>query len=186
MDAGIVDGAKTGSEKFGVYDVGDGLGGVDIGEDLGLLESVIVCGAGDGGGGILGNFRDHFGGGQAEADLVSIFRGDEESAQDEAGAADIDVVADEGVDDFHERGLDGMRVFEHGDGMETRLGRGADAADEALVKITKNFLAQGGGAATDSVDLDVGAGAGILGDCHGLYAFRFFWPQAWWGAVFWA
>lgn len=143
MGPGIVDRTKTCPEKSGVHDNGDGFWGVDFGEDFGLLEGVVVGAASDGGGGILGNLSDHLGCVHAEACLVGVFCGDEESAHDEAGAVDLDVVADEGVDDFHERGLDGLRIFKNGDGVEARLGRGANAADEALVEITKKLRCAG-------------------------------------------
>jgi len=74
--------------------------------------------------------------------LAGISGGDAECAEDEAGARNIDVVADQGVHDFHERGLDGLRVLEIGDGMEARFGRGAHAADHALMEITEDFLTQ--------------------------------------------
>jgi hypothetical protein len=59
---------------------------------------------------------------QSKTNLTRV-PGDGERAQDEAGASDIDLVADEDVDDLHERGLDGLRVLEIGDGMEARFGR---------------------------------------------------------------
>ncbi len=100
--------------------------------------------------------------------LAGVAGRDAERAQDEAGARDIDLVADEGVDDFHERGLDGLLVLEHGDGMEARLGWGAHAADHALMEITEDLLAQGGRAAADSVDFDVSADTSVWVDCHGF------------------
>jgi len=76
------------------------------------------------------------------------------------------VIADEGVDDLHERGLDGLSVFQERYGMEARFGRRAHGANHALVKVTENFLAESGGAAAGSVDLDVGADARVWMDCH--------------------
>ena len=139
----IVDWTKASPEESGIDDNGLRFWGVDFGEHFGLLKGVVVGATGDGGGGVLGNFGDHIGCVHAEACLFRVLGGDEESAHDEAGAVDFDVVADEGVDDFHERGLDGLGIFKHGNGMEARLGRGADAADEALLKITKHFVTQG-------------------------------------------
>jgi hypothetical protein len=46
--------------------------------------------------------------------------------------------------------------------VEARLWWGADASDHALVEVAEDFAAEGGGAAGGSVDLDVGAGAGVL------------------------
>ncbi len=78
------------------------------------------------------------------------------------------MVADEGVDDFHERGLDGLRVLEVGDGVEARFGRRTHAADHALMEIAEDFLAQRGRAAADSVDPDVSADASVGVECHGV------------------
>lgn len=149
------------------------LGGI-AGEGCGL------CGryrkwAGDWRGcGIFGNFLDHFALQTIEVSLARISDRDAERAQDEAGASNVDLVADEGVDDFHQRGLDGLRVLEIGDGMEARFGRSADAADHALMEITKDFAAEGGRAAADSVDLDVSADTSVGIDCHRVRAFRCF------------
>ena len=116
--------------------------------------------------GIFGNFLDHVALPAIEMSFARVPDGDAESAQDEASARDIDVVADEGVDDFHERGLDGLRVLEIGDGMEARFGRGAHTADHALMEITEDFLAQRWRAAADSVDLNVSTDASVWIDCH--------------------
>jgi len=78
------------------------------------------------------------------------------------GAFEVDGVADEGVDDFHEGGLDAFFVLDQGYGVEARLWWGADASDHALVEVAEDFSAEGGGAAGDSVDLDVGADGGVL------------------------
>src|SRR6202035_1765856 len=98
--------------------------------------------------------------------LARVPDGDAKRAQDEASARDIDVVADEGVNDFHERGLDGLLVLEISDGMEARFGRGAHATDHPLMEITEDFLAQRWRAAADSVDLDVSTDTSVWIDCH--------------------
>jgi len=46
--------------------------------------------------------------------------------------------------------------------MEARLWWRTDASDHALMEVAEDFAAEGRGAATDSVDLDVGADAGVL------------------------
>jgi hypothetical protein len=76
------------------------------------------CGFGGGGlhgglgwGGVVGDFADHFVFVEVEADAAGIFYGDVESAEHELGSAEVDSVAGEGVDDFHERSLDGLLVF---------------------------------------------------------------------------
>jgi hypothetical protein len=91
--------------------------------------------------GICGNFLDHVALATIETGLGGVAGGYAERAQDEAGAGDIDLIADEGVDDFHERGLDGFLILEHGDGMKARLGRSAHTADHPLMEITEDFTA---------------------------------------------
>ena len=88
------------------------------------------------------------------------------------GAAEVDGVANQGVDDLHEGGLDAFFIFDEGDGVKARLSGSAHAADHALMEVAEDFAAQSGGAAGDSVDLDVGASADILVERHGVGAFR--------------
>lgn len=118
-------------------------------------------------GGILGNFVDQISVRRAvEIGAWSVLCGDVEGAQDELGAAEVDGVAHEGVDDFHERDLDRLLVLKERHGMEARLGRRAHAADEALVDIAEGFAAKGGRAAANSIDFDVRAEACGLVECH--------------------
>jgi hypothetical protein len=84
----------------------------------------------------------------------------------EVGAAEVDGVAGDGVDDFHERGLDGLLVFDEGDGMEAGVVGDLDAAHHALMEVAEDFSAERGGAATDSRDLDVGADLDVGVDRH--------------------
>ena len=97
---------------------GDRLWPRDAGESAGLVD----CGGrrlGSGwGGGIVGDLADHFAFRHLEADAGGISGGDVKGAQDELGAAKVDGVADEGVDDLHERGLDGFLVLDEGDGVK--------------------------------------------------------------------
>jgi len=88
------------------------------------------------------------------------------------GAAEVYCVADQGVDDLHERSLDAFFVFDEGDGVKARLGGSAYAADHALMEIAEDFAVQSGGAARDSVDLDVSANADILVERHWVWTFR--------------
>jgi hypothetical protein len=107
------------------------------------------------GSGIVGDFLDHAGGVEVEADAAGIFDGDVESFEDEVGTAEIDGVAGDGVDDFHERGLDGLLVFDERDGMEASFRRSLDAAQHALMEVAELLSAQSGRAAADPSDLDV-------------------------------
>jgi hypothetical protein len=72
------------------------------------------------------------------------------------------VIAGEGVDDFHERGPDGLFVFDEGDGMQAGVGRSFNTAQHALVEVAELLSAQGGRAAGDAGDFDVLAVADIL------------------------
>lgn len=116
--------------------------------------------------GIFGNFGDDVGSVRLEVNEPAIPRCDVESPEDQAGAIHVDVIADEGVDDFHERRLNGFLIFKHGDGMDARLGRSAHTADHALMEIAKSFFAERGRATADSVDFDVGAVANCLSRRH--------------------
>jgi len=116
--------------------------------------------------GIFGNVGDHVMMKGLEVGVRRILHCDVKSAQNQAGAIHVDVIADEGVDDLHERGLDGLSVFQECYRMEARFGRRAHAANHALVEVAENFLAKSGRAAAGSVDLDVGADASAWMDCH--------------------
>src|ERR1039458_4005691 len=57
---------------------------------------------------------------QTGADLGALNLG---SGVVSGGAFEVDGVAGEGVDDFHEGGLDGLLVLDEGDGVEACVGR---------------------------------------------------------------
>jgi len=124
------------------------------------------------GSGVFRDFFDHAVGARAEVNLACVFRRHVKGAENELGAAVVDGVADEGIDDLHERGLDGCGIVEDGHGMKAGLGRSADAANHALMEVTENFAAQGGRAAAMSAGLDVSADASALSGGHGVFAFR--------------
>ncbi len=86
---------------------------------------------------------------------VQHFHGDVQGAQDETGTLGVEGVADESIEDFHERGLDGVLVFDDGDGMQARKRRAAHAAMGLLVKVAELLSAQRSCAATDAGDLDM-------------------------------
>src|ERR1019366_8921891 len=92
---------RSGADWLGPRDSRERAGLGDCGRS-GLLRG--------GGGGVVGNFVDHIALVDIEMDAGRIFHGDVKSAQDELGAAEIDSVANEGVDDLHERGLDAFLV----------------------------------------------------------------------------
>jgi len=136
-------------------DAGDfGAGGLAGGFGAGGLFDFQV-----GDGGVVGDVCDHVTD-AGEVDAADVADGGVEGAEDEFGALDFDAAAEQGVDDFHERGLDGFLVFEEGGVMDARRGRSFDRANHALVEIAELLSAESGGAATDSGDLDVGADFG--------------------------
>jgi hypothetical protein len=116
--------------------------------------------------GVLGDLGDCVFGVDAELYAGGVFYGDVQGADDQCGPFDIHGVAHEGVDDFHQRVLDGLFVFDHRDGMEARLWRATDAAVGVLVEVAELFSAESWGVATDSGDFDMSAAA-IVG--HGIY-----------------
>jgi hypothetical protein len=126
-----------------------------------VLRRFVLCGRG-----IVGNFLDHVVGVGVEADAAHVFDGNVKGAEDEFGAAEIDAVARERVDDFHERGLERLFVFDEGDRMEAGLRGCADAADHALMEVAELLSAKSGRAATDSGDLDVRARFNVGMDWH--------------------
>ena len=98
---------------------------------------------------------DHVAGLVVEADAPRIFDGDVQGFEDEVSALQVDGIGGHGVNDFHERGLDGLLIFDQGDGVNAGLGRNLHAAHHALVEVAELLSAESGGAATDSGDLDV-------------------------------
>jgi len=89
-------------------------------------------------------------------DVVGILDCDVKGFDDELGAAQIDLIAHDGIDGFHEGNLDGFLGLDesHGDNAGTPGGR--NATDHALMEVAKFLFAQGGRAALDSGDPDVG------------------------------
>jgi len=106
---------------------------------------------------VVGDLVDHAASHAVEADAVGVFHGDVEGLEHEVGTAEVDGVAGDGVDDFHERGLDGLLVFDESDGVEAGVRWHLDAAHHALVEVAELLSAESGGAAADSGDLDVSA-----------------------------
>jgi hypothetical protein len=109
---------------------------------------------------------DHAGAVGVEADAAGVLDGDVEGAEDEGGALEINGIAGEGVDDFHESGLDGFFVLDEGDGMKAGLGRSFDAAHHALMEVAELLSAESGRAATDSGDLDMSASCDVGVNWH--------------------
>jgi hypothetical protein len=141
----------------------DRLGTLDASERAGLREHRQRRLGRNGSGRVVGGFLDHLVLRVIEMDVGRIFHGDVEGAEDELGAVEVDSVADKCVDDLHERGLDAFLTLDEGNGVKARLGRGAHAAEHALMEVAKGFAAEGGRAARDSVDLDVAAEAEVVG-----------------------
>ena len=86
-----------------------------------------------------------------------------EAVEEEAGAAGVEVVGGDAVEDFGEGELDGGAVFERADGegglvaaaaVELVLG---DGAAGGVVEVAERFGAEGGGAAAVAGGMDVAA-----------------------------
>src|SRR5579862_1488164 len=104
---------------------------------------------------VVGDFFDGVGG---EFYAAGIFHRDVQGAQDQLGAFQIDGVAQERIDDFHQGRLDRLFVLEDGDGVKARLRRSFYTAVRVLVEVAELLSAESDGAATDSGDLDMSAG----------------------------
>jgi hypothetical protein len=125
------------SQKWGWGGLDGFVGDRGDGGEFGLLRDGFVL---LGWRGVLGDLRDGVFGVDAELYAGGIFYGDVQGADDQTGAFDVDGVAHEGVDDFHERVLDGLFVFDHRDGVQARLWRAADAALGVLVEVSRIAL----------------------------------------------
>ena len=86
---------------------------------------------------------------------AAFFYRDVQGADDQAGALDIDGIAHQRVDDFHQGVLDGFFIFDHRDGMEARFWRATNTAVGVLVEVAELLSAESGGVATDSGDFDM-------------------------------
>jgi len=105
---------------------------------------------------------------EAEVNAAGVFYGDVKGAEDEFGAFEVDGVAGEGIDDFHERGLDGFLIFDEGDGMDAGVVGDLNAAHHALMEVAELLSAESGRAATDSGDFDVSTDADAGTNWHSV------------------
>ena len=85
-----------------------------------------------------------------------------EGAQNQGGTFHVDGVAQQRVDDFGQRGLDGLSVFDAGERVQAGLGRSAHAAMHALVVVAELLSAKRGRAATNAGDLDMSAAFSVF------------------------
>ncbi len=107
---------------------------------------------------VFGDFSYYAAGVAVELGASRVLYRDVQGSEDQLGTFQVDGVAHQCIDDFHQRGLDGFFVLNDGDGVEARLRRPADTAVGVLVEVTKLLSAERGGAATDSGDFDMSAG----------------------------
>ena len=94
---------------------------------------------------------------ESELHAFDVADGGVEGAEDQFGALEFDGAAEQGVDDFHQGGLDGLFVLEQGVVMEAGGGI-FDGAEHALVEVAELLSVEWGRAATDAGDLDMSAG----------------------------
>ena len=92
--------------------------------------------------GEVGNFCDHVAG-VGEVYAAGVADGYVQGAENQLSAADVDGAADQGVDDFHDGGLDGVFILEESYGMKTRVGA-FDRGDHALVEVAEGLSAESG------------------------------------------
>lgn len=104
--------------------------------------------------GVLRQLADHAEG-FFETGAADVAHGGVERAENQLTAFDVDGAAQEAVDDFHERDLDSLLVFEQSDVADARV------AEHAVVEVAILLSAESRGAATDSGDLDVSASANV-------------------------
>lgn len=145
-------------------DFGGGEGRVD--EDAFVVDPGWRRNGAGGRGGVFGNLFDHVGAVDVEAGATGIHDGDVKAFEQESGAGQIDGIADQGVQDFHDGGLDGFLVFDEGEGMKASFRGSGNAAQHALVEVAEFLAAKSGGAATDAGDFDVGADADVFVNWH--------------------
>lgn len=136
-----------GDGAFAFCDLGDfGAGGEDA---EGGVDGDLFHGLGFGGG-----FGEglHFG---------EIEAGDLEAVEEEAGAAGVDVVGGDALEDFADGGLDGGSVFgerQVEDGAAaSALARVGDGLSGGVMVVTEFFVVQAGAAAAVAVGEDVAA-----------------------------
>jgi hypothetical protein len=108
-----------------------------------------------------------------DVDIFRVGRGDLESIEEESGAARVELIGGEGLDDLDERELDGGAVFD-GREFERDGFRGVVFGCFALLRMTRRLCAADGAAsdgAASLVDDFFGRGKGAIGEA-GLAALR--------------
>jgi hypothetical protein len=123
------------------------------------------CGGGFGGIWFQG-LVDHFFLVGLEADSAGISYGYVQRSQDQIGSLIVDRVAQDGVDDFHQCDLDGLLVFEKGDGVNARVLRRGNSVKHALVEVAEPGSPKSGRAATYSCDLHVSTDFDVWIESH--------------------
>jgi hypothetical protein len=111
---------------------------------------------------VLGNFFDYVVGLRFDAGAGVIFHRNVQRAQDQRGAFHVNGVAQQRIDDFGQRGLDGFFVLDAGKRVQARLRRRAHAAMHALVVVAELLSAERGRAAADAGDLDMSAAFSVF------------------------
>ena len=108
-------------------------------------------------GGVVGEFADHFVVKNIEADAMRVLGGDVERFEDQFGATILDGAAKQGLDEIHERGLDGLLVLDERDGRNIGVNGAGNAVNQTLMEVTKMFAFEGGRATALSANLDMTA-----------------------------
>jgi hypothetical protein len=134
-----------------------------------FLEFFILPGAVvEGSDGCIGRVEDDLVVVGIEAGAVKVAAGGLQSVKEEAGGFVLDLMGEEHAHDLHESDLDGVGVFEDGQGERAWVtGAIHDEADalvmKSLVKETEAVAAECRRSALHAIDLDVLAAIGIFG-----------------------
>jgi hypothetical protein len=124
-------------------------------------------------GGVEDGFLDDWVGYVVGSAFGQVEAGALEAVEEEAGAAEVDLVGGYALEDFADGVLDRAAVLGDGDGEIRGLGlaggefSGGDGAAGGVVEVAEGFAAQAGSAAATSVDVDVAAleaGVGVRAD----------------------
>ena len=152
--------------QWWVWEVGEGDGGGYVGGDGG---GFIGCGF---------DVADDVDGLGDDGEAAGVGGGEAQAVEEDAGAGGVEQLGGDGVDDLGDGELDGLAVFEGGEGDHLAAGDAGGAAGEglsvdlvgaveAVVEVAEVVVGEGDGAALGSVGLDVAAELDLHGGSFG-------------------
>src|SRR5439155_18339479 len=110
-----------------------------------------------------------------EVRVLQVGGGDLQAVEEEAGGLLFDLAFAQELNDLHDRELDGVGIFEDGEGDTCSYPSGAGRIDEELalvpllVEEVEAVILQGGGAALGAVDFQVAAARDIQAEGAGEF-----------------